>query len=112
MINNIGNSCEELKLNGILQCYQAISDECIKLQAGYTEYLDQVLKYELSIREQRSKEMLLKVSGFPVLKSLDQFDYSCSNINKVQIQELSTLQFIENRQNVIFIGSLVLVKLI
>ena len=105
MINNVGYSCDVLKLNGILQCYQAIADECIKLKASYTEYLDQVLKYELSIREQRSKEMLLKVSGFPVLKRLDQFDYSCSNINQVQIQELSTLQFIENKQNVIFIGS-------
>lgn len=105
MINNIAQSCETLKLNGILQSYQSIADECGKLNASYTEYLEQILKYELAIREKRSKDLLLKMSGFPVLKTLEQFDYSCSNINKMQIQELSNLQFIANKQNVIFIGS-------
>lgn len=105
MINNISHSCEILKLNGILQCYQSIADECGKLNASYSEYLEQLLKYELAMREHRSKEMLLKVSGFPVLKTLEQFDYSCSNINKMQVQELSNLQFIANKENVILIGS-------
>ncbi|MCE3269049.1 MAG: transposase [Burkholderiales bacterium] len=105
MINNISQSCEVLKLNGVLQCYQSIADECSKLKASYTEYLEQILNYELAIRQQRSKDILLKMSGFPVLKTLEQFDFSCSNINKMQIQELANLQFIANKQNVIFIGS-------
>ena len=104
-INDISKNCEALKLNGVLQCYQSIADECGKLSASYSEYLEQVLKYELMLREQRSRDMLLKIANFPVLKTLDQFDFSCSNINKMQIQELSNLQFIANKENVIFIGS-------
>ena len=45
------------------------------------------------------------MSGFPVLKTLDKFDYSCSNINQSQITELSNLNFIHNKENIIFIGS-------
>ncbi len=105
MINDINQSCETLKLSGILQCYQSIADECGKIKAGYTEYLDQVLKYELMIKEQRARETTLKMAGFPVLKTLEMFDYANSNINQMQVQELANLQFIKNKENVILIGS-------
>lgn len=105
MINTIAKSCEELKLSGILLSYQSIADESAKLKASYTEYLEQVLKYELMIREQRSCELMLKIAGFPVLKKLEQFDFSCSNINEQQVKELAGLQFIADKENIILIGS-------
>ncbi len=105
MINDISNSCEILKLNGVLHSYQAIADECGKIKASYSEYLDQVLKYELMQRDTRAKEVVLKLAGFPVLKTMDMFDFTSSNINQMQVQELSTLRFIANKENVIFIGS-------
>lgn len=105
MINNISKSCEILKLNGVLQSYQSIADEFCKIKASYSEYLDQILNHELMIREQRAKEVVLKLAGLPVLKTLEMFDYASSNINQMQIQELSSLYFIRDKQNVIFIGS-------
>lgn len=105
MINDIQNSCEILKLLGVLQSYQSIADECGKLNASYSEYLDQLLKYELLQREDRAKEMVLKMAGFPVVKTLANFDFSGSNINQLQVQELAALGFINNKENVIFIGS-------
>ncbi len=104
-INDISSSCDALKLNGVLQCYQSLADECGKLNASYSEYLEQVLKYELMLREQRSREILLKMANFPILKTLEQFDFSSSNINKMQVRELANLQFVSNKENVIFIGS-------
>jgi len=105
MINGIASSCEELKLNGILQSYQSIADECGKIKASYSEYLEQLLKYELMLREQRSRDVLLKIAGFPTLKTIEAFDFSCSNINKMQVQELANIQFISHKENIIFIGS-------
>ena len=104
-INNINSDCDTLKLTGVLRCYQSLADECGKLNASYSEYLEQVLKYELMFRETRTREILLKLAGFPVLKTLEQFDFKCSNVNKMQVQELANLQFIANKENVIFIGS-------
>lgn len=105
MINEISNSCEELKLTGVLHSYQSIADECGKLNASYSEYLDQVLKYELMQRDSRAKEIVLKLAGFPVLKTLEMFDFASSNVNQGQIQELSSLGFIHNTENIILIGS-------
>lgn len=105
MINDIQHNCGLLKLTGVMQAYQAIADECSKINASYSEYLDQLLKYELMLKEQRAKELLTKIAGFPVLKTLAGFDFSCSNINQMQIQELANLQFIYNNENIILIGS-------
>jgi DNA replication protein DnaC len=105
MINEIQNSCETLKLQGVLQSYQSIANECGKLNAGYSEYLEQLLKYELQQRELRAREVVLKMAGFPILKTLDNFDFSSSNINQLQVQELASLSFITKNENVIFIGS-------
>ena len=71
MINNISHSCELLKLNGILQSYQAIADESGKIGASYSESLEQLLKHELMIRENRSREMLLKMSRVNASKLID-----------------------------------------
>lgn len=105
MINNLMNSCTELKLNGVLQAYQSIADEAAKVSASYTEYLDQVLAYEVLQREHRARDMVLKLAGFPVLKTLEMFDFTSSNINQMQVQELASLGFITNKENIIFIGS-------
>ena len=45
------------------------------------------------------------MAGFPVLKTLEMFDYTSSNINKNQVQELANLNFLQNKENIIFIGS-------
>lgn len=105
MINNISQSCESLKLNGILHSYQSIADECGKTKASYSEYLEQILLYELQQREQRAKEVTLKLAGLPILKTMEMFDFVSSNINQMQVQELANLQFIQNKENIIFIGS-------
>ena len=105
MINNISYSCQLLKLTGILQSYQSIADECGKTNASYSEYLDQLLQHELQQRDQRAKDMMLQLAGLPVLKTLDMFDFSSSNINQVQVKELANLQFVTDKENVILIGS-------
>lgn len=104
-VNDISMACNELKLSGVLQCYQSIADECGKLNTSYSEYLNRILRYELSTREQRAKEILLKLAHLPVLKTLEMFDFASSNVNQMQVQELASLQFIHNKENLIFIGS-------
>lgn len=88
-----------------MQSYQSIADECSKIKASYSEYLEQLLAYELQQRDHRAKDIMLKLAGLPVLKTLDIFDFSSSNINQEQIRELANLQFIQNKENIVFIGS-------
>jgi DNA replication protein DnaC len=48
---------------------------------------------------------MLQLAGLPVLKTLDMFDFSSSNINEAQVRELANLQFVADKENVILIGS-------
>lgn len=48
---------------------------------------------------------MLKTASLPILKTIEMFDFSSSNINQMQVQELASLRFIQNKENVIFIGS-------
>ena len=104
-INNIAQNCEQLKLTGILQSYQSIATECCKTQASYTEYLDLLLRQELLIRVQKSQATVLQMAKLPILKTLEQFDFTACAVNEMEIQQLAQLQFIENKENIIFIGS-------
>lgn len=48
----------------------------------------------------------VKMAGFPKIKSLAEFDFTYQpSINKEQIQELNSLRFIEQHENVIFYGN-------
>ena len=42
------------------------------------------------------------MSGFPIKKTLDNFDFP--SIDKRQIDELTTMRFLENAENVVFLG--------
>ena len=103
--NTIIDACNFLRLPGIVESYQALADHCAKEGLSHTEYLTKLLDHELKNREQRSKNMALKMAGFPNIKTLDLFDWKSSSINKAQIMELSTLRFIENHENLILLGS-------
>lgn len=104
-INKINDICCELNLLGILQCYQSIAEESGKINASYSEYLEQVLLCELMIRNKRSQNMLLKLAGFPVPKTIESFNFNASNVDKMRIMELTNLNFIANKENIILIGS-------
>ncbi|MFN7093909.1 MAG: IS21-like element helper ATPase IstB [Burkholderiales bacterium] len=104
LLDKIAQACESLKLTGILSSYQSIADNCAKEGLSYTEYLAQILNYETVTREQRKQQTLLKLAGFPKAKKLEEFDFTCAQVNHAQIQELATLRFMHNNENVILLG--------
>lgn len=105
LANNMTEMCTTLKLSGILRSYQSIADECAKQEVSYTDYLQKLLAYELECRAYKGQQMVLKMAGFPTVKTLEMFDFTESTINKTQITELATLRFVANAENVILLGS-------
>ena len=54
---------------------------------------------------ERAYEKQIQMSGFPIKKTLDDFDFSFQpSIDKRQIDELATMRFLENGENVVFLG--------
>ena len=73
--------------------------------------LMQLINSEAQMRHDRSVERRLRLARFPVRKSLEQFDWTWPRkINRLQVQNLFRLQFIEQGANVIIVGGVGLGK--
>ncbi len=78
---------------------------------GHVEYLTGLVQGELDHRRDRATQRRIKSARFPVVKTLDQFTWSWpKNINRMAVQNLFRLQFMEENANVIILGSVGLGK--
>ncbi len=69
------------------------------------EVLDYLLDQEVKARNAASIETRLRLSGFPVKKTLEDFDMSAQpSIDPKVVQDLRTLRFLHTAENVIFLG--------
>ena len=67
--------------------------------------LDHIFSEEAKSKRERAYEKQIQMSGFPIKKTLDDFDFSFQpSIDKRQIDELATMRFLENGENVVFFG--------
>ena len=95
-----------LHLHHIKSCYRAMALEAAEQQRPHVDYLARLIDGEATMRESRSIERRIRNARFPVLKTLDEFQWSWPRkINRAHIQELFRLAFIANKTNVVFIGN-------
>lgn len=105
MSERVDALCADLSLSAVAHHYASLADEAAKNERSFVEYLEQVLEVEKALRTARSREMLIKLATFPVVKTLEEFDFEASpGIPKARIQEFSGLAFIERRENIILLG--------
>ena len=102
---NIENFCKELQLPMLNEHHHKLSNRAAKEGWKYSEYLYEILKLEVDNRASRSRATLTKLAGFPTIKTLEQFDFEFTvGVNRRQIEELSTLEFIKRKENIILLG--------
>ena len=69
------------------------------------DVLDHLLSEELKHKLSKKMENMLNWSGFPFRKTMDDFDFSFQpSIDKAVIDDLMTMRFIHNTENVVFLG--------
>jgi len=103
--DNIMNSCRELKLSTTQEQYHILGTTAAKESWTYAKFLDEVLQYEVTNRLNNSKKILTKFAGFPAIKTLEEFDYDFTvGVNKKQIDELASLNFVKRNENIILLG--------
>jgi DNA replication protein DnaC len=75
------------------------------------DYLARLIDGETALRHDRSIQRRIHLARFPVIKTLDQFNWTWPKaINRLQVQNLFALQFVKNKSNVIFLGGVGLGK--
>jgi DNA replication protein DnaC len=100
-----------LHLHHIKNHYQAAADKAAEQQHSYVDFLAQLVEGETTLRENRSIERRIRNARFPVLKTIEDFQWSWPRkINRPQIQNLFRLAFIAAHTNVVLIGNVGLGK--
>ena len=102
---------QRLHLRYIQSHCQDLAGKAAREQRSHLDYLAQLIEGEAAMREQRSIERRIGNARFPVLKTLDDFQWSWpKKINRPQIQNLFRLAFIATKTNVVLIGNVGLGK--
>lgn len=101
----------QLKLSAFLRDYDETAKRAANAQWSYPHYLAQLAEAECTMRADRAIQRRVKQARFPVIKTLDSFDWNWpKKINRQQVQDIFRLKFIEQKANVIFLGGVGLGK--
>ena len=94
-----------LKLPTFQREYQKLARLCATEGVDHVGYLFRLSEREMIERDRRKVERRIKAARFPVVKSLDSFDFTAiPKLNKMQVLELARCEWVERRENVIALG--------
>ena len=95
-----------LRLPTMLREYDKVAQQCAAEDIDYPRFLLRITELELLDRERRATERRVRQAKFPVLKSLDSFDFlAIPSLNKSMVLELARSEFIVRRENALLLGN-------
>ena len=96
---------EKLKLNTIATILDSYLEIAAKEECSVTEILDHLIEEECRAKDTSAIERKMRFAGFPLRKTLDEFNFTFQpSIDKKIIKELTTMRFIHNTENIVFLG--------
>lgn len=96
---------ELLKLHAALAELDPLLEKAAKEERSPAWLLDELLTTERTYRFERRVAANLKWSGIPSKKTLDQFDFEAQpSVPKTTVDELATLRFLHQGENVLILG--------
>ena len=100
-----------LKLPFIREHYKPAADRAARKNWTHIGYLENLVEGEAALRRDRAIRRRIGTARFPVIKTLDQFNWSWpKKINRMQVKNLFRMQFVADKSNVIFLGGVGLGK--
>lgn len=100
------NNLEILELNKIKENLNQYIDLINEKKKDITDALYELTNLEIETKETKKVTNVIRFAGFPFLKELKDYDFSFQpTLNKEQILEFKNLRFIENKENILFVGS-------
>ena len=103
---NISQMAMTLKLSYIKDNFELIIEEAKHTKMDYETFLGTLLKNELSRRAENGIARRIRYAKFPIKKYLEDFDRTkYGDEFKAKFEELETLRFIGNKENIIMIGT-------
>lgn len=101
----VTNRFRSLRLSNIAEALERLLGEAEVGELTYLQFAEQLVNHEIGSRDTKRVAQCMSRAGFPLHKTLIEFDYRVqTTINKRDINSLLDFTFIEQRQNLVFIG--------
>jgi DNA replication protein DnaC len=95
-----------LKLPTFLRDYAAVAAACANEKQDFATFLLRLAERELLERERRAAERRLRDAAFPVVKTIDTFDFLAQpSLNESLLRELLRGEYLGRRENVLLVGN-------
>ena len=100
------NNLEILKLEKIRQNLDKYIELINNKEKDLVDGLYELTNLEIELMNEKAIYGCVRTAGFPFIKTFEDFDFSFQpTINKEQILDFKNLRFVENKENIIFVGS-------
>ena len=101
----IQENLTRLKLNRIQDVFPQIIQKAEESKLSYLALIDHLLTEEVATKEDRRLKTAMKTAGLPFEKTIEEYDFSFHpDLDKRSVMSLFDLQFIGQKENVIFLG--------
>lgn len=105
MNSSLFKDLRNLKLSGIAKTLEVRNEQAIKEKLSYMEFLELLIEDELANRKDNSYKKRFQKAHFPFTKTLEEYDFNFQpTLNRQEIYNLATCEFIRKKENVVFIG--------
>jgi DNA replication protein DnaC len=109
--NDLHRQLDYLKLTFMREHVEDLARRAAQSQWSHVDFLARLIEGEAAYRQDRARQRRIQQARFPVVKTLEQFDFTWpAKINRLQVQNLFRLKFIEDKANAILVGGVGLGK--
>jgi DNA replication protein DnaC len=97
---------KQLRLPTMLREYHSVAGACARESQDHIGFLLRLTERELIEREQRAAQRRIKAAKFPIVKSLDTFQFEAQpSINRALVLELMRGEYLEKQENILLMGN-------
>jgi DNA replication protein DnaC len=105
VMDRISDNLARLRLTRAQELIQSIAEEAQSTGETYLTFLDRLLQEEVTAKEERRVKTSLKIAGLPFAKTIEEYDFGFhEGLDKRSVMSLFDLDFIDRKENVIFLG--------
>jgi DNA replication protein DnaC len=97
--------CRSLKAPNLLGSVERLAERARSETWAYEEFLAACLEREVAARQSNGGEIRVRAARFPARKTLEEFDFDHQrSLKREVIAHLGALDFVEAKENVVFLG--------
>jgi DNA replication protein DnaC len=94
-----------LRLGRLVEQLDALLSEAARTEPSYLDFLDGLLREEVSAKQRKRVAMGIQIAHFPAVKTLEDFDFKFQpSVDQKLVRELAVGRYIAQAENVLLFG--------